>query len=237
MKNEIVGTIKNMSSFESNRFAAAPVIWNVAKGAYDSYQNKKDNDKLVAERKRLNDALIAGKVKLSPVRKMNADETLGKGVKKRTRRKPKGEGLYMNKKLKALGGGVKKKKQTKGKGLYRNKKPKQLGGGIQKKKQTKGKVLYVNKKPKALLVKELMRMFLRKLLNNFKKAVKHFDLEYLAEKFEIPYFRGVFMIDTLLKKPEENESAIVNLDIGYVIIKKGLQKITMTVLLICLQQK
>ncbi len=65
--------------------AAAPVIWNVAKSAYDSYQNKKANDKMAAERKRLNDAIIAGKVKLSPVCEMNADKTLGEGVKKRTR--------------------------------------------------------------------------------------------------------------------------------------------------------
>ncbi len=36
----------------------------------------------------------------------------------------------MNKKPKALGRGVKKKKQTKGKGLYMNKKPKALGKGV-----------------------------------------------------------------------------------------------------------
>ncbi len=39
--------------------AAAPIIWSVAKGAYDSYQNKKTNDALVAEKKRYHDAMIA----------------------------------------------------------------------------------------------------------------------------------------------------------------------------------
>ncbi len=38
---------------------------------------------------------------------------------------PMGEGSYMNKKPKALGGGAK----SKGEGLYMNKKPKALDGG------------------------------------------------------------------------------------------------------------
>ncbi len=78
--------------------AAAPVIWSVAKGAYDSYQNKKINDALVAEKKRYYDAMIA---KSSPP--------------------PLGEGLYMNRKPKALGEGVKRKKTKRRRTLHEQK--------------------------------------------------------------------------------------------------------------------
>ncbi len=92
--------------------AAAPLIWNVAKGAYDSYQNKKANEKLVAEKKRFHDAIIA---KSSPPQE--------------------GEGLYTNRKPKALGEGAKNRK-PKGKGLYMHRKPKALGEGANVFKKT-----------------------------------------------------------------------------------------------------
>lgn len=38
------------------------------------------------------------------------------------------------------------------------------------------------------------------------------DLENYARHYEIPYFRGVYMINNLPRNPETNESAIVNLD-------------------------
>jgi len=98
--------------------ATAPAIaalGSLASNVYNSYQNKKANDKLVEERIRHNRVL-------------------------------EGHGLYMNKKPKALGGSVRKKK---GRGLYMNKKPKVLGGSVRKKKG-RGRGLYMNKKPKAL---------------------------------------------------------------------------------------
>ena len=44
-----------------------------------------------------------------------------------------------------------------------------------------------------------------KLLNNF-------ELEDAVKKLKIPSFRGVFLLDTLPKKPNKKECGIVNLD-------------------------
>ncbi len=71
--------------------AAAPLIYNVAKCVYDSYQNKKTDDASVAEKKRSNDAEIA---------KLNENLEIQER-----------EGLYGNRKPKVLGGSVKSKKK------------------------------------------------------------------------------------------------------------------------------
>ncbi len=130
--------------------AAALLIWNVAKGAYDSYQNKKANDALVAERKRCINAKIA-KLNENPV--IQEEVALGEGAK----RKPKGRGLYTNRKPKVLGGSVKpkKKKETKSKSLYMNRKSKVLGGSVKKRK---GRSF----KKKGRSVNEVMKIFSKK---------------------------------------------------------------------------
>ena len=44
------------------------------------------------------------------------------------------------------------------------------------------------------------------------KPLSNFELEDAAKKLKIPYFRGVFLLDTLLKKPNKKECGIVNFD-------------------------
>ena len=44
------------------------------------------------------------------------------------------------------------------------------------------------------------------------KVLTNFDLIEYAQKLEIPKFRGVFMRDTLPKKPRKEECGIVNLN-------------------------
>lgn len=45
-----------------------------------------------------------------------------------------------------------------------------------------------------------------------KKPLTNVDLIKLAAALKIPYFRSVYMLDTLPKNPLKNEAAIVNLD-------------------------
>ena len=42
--------------------------------------------------------------------------------------------------------------------------------------------------------------------------MNNFELEDAAKRLKIPYFRGVFLLDTLPKKPNKKECGIVNLD-------------------------
>ena len=44
------------------------------------------------------------------------------------------------------------------------------------------------------------------------KPLSNFDLEDAAKELKIKCFRGVFLLDTLLKKPIKKECGIVNLD-------------------------
>ena len=44
------------------------------------------------------------------------------------------------------------------------------------------------------------------------KPLSNFDLEDAARKLKIPYFRGVFFLDTLPRKPNKKECGIVNFD-------------------------
>ena len=44
------------------------------------------------------------------------------------------------------------------------------------------------------------------------KALSNFDLEDAAKELKIKCFRGVFLLDTLPKKPIKKECGIVNLD-------------------------
>ena len=44
------------------------------------------------------------------------------------------------------------------------------------------------------------------------KPLSNFDLEDAARKLKIPYFKGVFLLDTLPRKPNKKECGIVNLD-------------------------
>ena len=42
--------------------------------------------------------------------------------------------------------------------------------------------------------------------------MSNFELEGAVKKLKIPYFRGVFLLDTLPKKPNKKECGIVNFD-------------------------
>lgn len=44
------------------------------------------------------------------------------------------------------------------------------------------------------------------------KPLSNIDLHHYALQLRIPHFRGVYMCDTLPKRPLENESCIVNLE-------------------------
>ena len=44
------------------------------------------------------------------------------------------------------------------------------------------------------------------------KPLSNFELEDAAKKLKIPYFRGVFLLDTLPKKTNNKECGIVNFD-------------------------
>ena len=44
------------------------------------------------------------------------------------------------------------------------------------------------------------------------KPLSNFDLENAVKKLKIPYFRGVFLLDTLPRKPYKKECGIVNFD-------------------------
>ena len=42
------------------------------------------------------------------------------------------------------------------------------------------------------------------------KPLSNFELEDAVKKLKIPYFRGVFLLDTLPKKPNKKECGITN---------------------------
>ena len=44
------------------------------------------------------------------------------------------------------------------------------------------------------------------------KPLSNFELEDAVKKLKIPFFRGVFLLDTLPKKPNKKECGIVNFD-------------------------
>ena len=44
------------------------------------------------------------------------------------------------------------------------------------------------------------------------KPLNNFELKDAVKKLKIPYFRGVFLLDTLPKKPNKKECGIVNFD-------------------------
>ena len=44
------------------------------------------------------------------------------------------------------------------------------------------------------------------------KQLSNFELEEAVKRLKIPYFRGVFLLDTLPKKPNNKECGIVNFD-------------------------
>ena len=44
------------------------------------------------------------------------------------------------------------------------------------------------------------------------KPLNNFELEVAVKKLKIPSFRGVFLLDTLPKKPNKKECGIVNFD-------------------------
>ena len=44
------------------------------------------------------------------------------------------------------------------------------------------------------------------------KPLSNFELEDAAKRLKIPSFRGVFLLDTLQKKPKKKECSIVNFD-------------------------
>ena len=45
-----------------------------------------------------------------------------------------------------------------------------------------------------------------------KKPLSNFELENAARKLKISYFKGVFLLDTLPRKPNKKECGIVNFD-------------------------
>ena len=44
------------------------------------------------------------------------------------------------------------------------------------------------------------------------KPLNNFELEQAVKRLKIPYFRGVFLLDTSHKKPNNKECGIVNFD-------------------------
>ena len=44
------------------------------------------------------------------------------------------------------------------------------------------------------------------------KSLSNFELEDAVKKLKIPYFRGVFLLDTLPKKPNKKDCGILNFD-------------------------
>ena len=44
------------------------------------------------------------------------------------------------------------------------------------------------------------------------KPLSNFELENKAKRLKVPSFRGVFLLDTLLEKPNKKECGIVNFD-------------------------
>ena len=44
------------------------------------------------------------------------------------------------------------------------------------------------------------------------KPLSNFELEEAVKRLKIPYFKGVFLLDTLPKKPNNKECGIVNFD-------------------------
>lgn len=44
------------------------------------------------------------------------------------------------------------------------------------------------------------------------KPLTNYDLLFYAKELNIPHFRGVYMRDTLPKKPRQYESSVINLD-------------------------
>lgn len=47
-----------------------------------------------------------------------------------------------------------------------------------------------------------------------KKALSNFDIENIARDYNIPNFKGVFMRDTLPRKPETRECLVLNWDLN-----------------------
>ena len=46
------------------------------------------------------------------------------------------------------------------------------------------------------------------------KPLSNFELEDVVKKLKNPYFRGVFLLDTLPTKPNKKECGIINFDMS-----------------------
>jgi hypothetical protein len=127
---------KQVQTFKTGGFlpaliAGIPAIASVLGSVYNSYQNKKANDRLVEERIRHNHALEEGK-----------------GLWVNNKSRALGKGLWVNKRPRALGGTVGHCRQVnEGKSLWFNNKPRALGG---RHCVNEGEGLWVNKRPRAL---------------------------------------------------------------------------------------
>lgn len=86
--------------------AGIPAIASVLGTIYNSYQNKKANDRLVEERIRHNQTLEEGKGLWVNKRPKALGGNVGNRRRRRRRTNKNGEGLWVNKKPKALGGNV-----------------------------------------------------------------------------------------------------------------------------------
>ena len=53
------------------------------------------------------------------------------------------------------------------------------------------------------------------------KPLSSFELEDAAKRLKIPSFRGVFLLDTLPKKPNKKECGIVNFDKAVALVRIG----------------
>ena len=53
------------------------------------------------------------------------------------------------------------------------------------------------------------------------KPLSNFELEDATKKLKIPHFRGVFLLDTLPKKPSKKECGIVNFEKEMVLVRIG----------------
>lgn len=79
----------------------------------------------------------------------------------------------------------------------------------------KGKGLYLRPYPKQGAGKKKAKKRVSKKSSIPIRPLTNYDLLHYAKELRIPYFRGVYMRDTLPSSPKENESAIVNLDSSF----------------------
>ena len=64
-------------------------------------------------------------------------------------------------------------------------------------------------------------ILIKNIIHLENKPLSNFDLGNAVKKLKIPCFRGVFLLDTLPKKPNNKECGIVNFDKSGVSVRIG----------------